>query len=651
MKKKSRVGRQMYNVLFFAFIIPIAIIGIMSVFILYREMKDRYEAQIKAENTRIKSIMFDITSSVYTNLETIMSSQDYRDMFTSSHFARQEQEQYISLTRAIGSLRGTTAAISSINIYTNNPVIPTGNNIVNVGKSGEEKLGDDAKLAAGSGNAGDPFSRFEWYEQIDTMAWNSYTCSHVPLNDYEDAYELTLVRRFNTGSSENKAYMVVTVSTNYLRNRLINNDEYMLICLSGYPVFFSSQYGETEIEMPEISEEGPDKYNFLGDMMLGDGLALTYISSFAPYKVDSRFFVLVGDYEAHDQINAILREFMVILLLTLMTPIVIVIMYSRFFTKRVNALRQAMHRASVGDYDIIEDVTGDDELSDTFNDLKLTTEKIRENEGRYYEQRIREQELINMQQNMEFKMLSGQINPHFLYNTLEAIRMQAIRGGDRDVATSVKYLAKIMHYVLESTGKTTATLADELKHVESYLQIQRLRFGEKVSWNFYIDGEFDPEKYHILPLLLQPIVENAITHGLKDMDRNGHVSIIVEYDMKNRNSMEDESGLKLSETTDKRKLLITINDDGKGMTQEEVERLNASLSEKRVEGDEKAAQSIGLYNIHQRIKLVCGDEYGMTIRAQEGKGTSVELRLPGDGLSIEKMNTLVVEEKKDERQE
>jgi len=650
-KKKSRVGRQMYNVLFFAFIIPIAIIGIMSVFILYREMKDRYEAQIKAENTRIKSIMFDITSSVYTNLETIMSSQDYRDMFTSSHFARQEQEQYISLTRAIGSLRGTTAAISSINIYTNNPVIPTGNNIVNVGKSGEEKLGDDAKLAAGSGNAGDPFSRFEWYEQVDTMAWNSYTCSHVPLNDYEDAYELTLVRRFNTGSSENKAYMVVTVSTNYLRNRLINNDEYMLICLSGYPVFFSSQYGETEIEMPEISEEGPDKYNFLGDMMLGDGLALTYISSFAPYKVDSRFFVLVGDYEAHDQINAILREFMVILLLTLMTPIVIVIMYSRFFTKRVNALRQAMHRASVGDYDIIEDVTGDDELSDTFNDLKLTTEKIRENEGRYYEQRIREQELINMQQNMEFKMLSGQINPHFLYNTLEAIRMQAIRGGDRDVATSVKYLAKIMHYVLESTGKTTATLADELKHVESYLQIQRLRFGEKVSWNFYIDGEFDPEKYHILPLLLQPIVENAITHGLKDMDRNGHVSIIVEYDMKNRNSMEDESGLKLSETTDKRKLLITINDDGKGMTQEEVERLNASLSEKRVEGDEKAAQSIGLYNIHQRIKLVCGDEYGMTIRAQEGKGTSVELRLPGDGLSIEKMNTLVVEEKKDERQE
>jgi len=650
-KKKSRVGRQMYNVLFFAFIIPIAIIGIMSVFILYREMKDRYEAQIKAENTRIKSIMFDITSSVYTNLETIMSSQDYRDMFTSSHFARQEQEQYISLTRAIGSLRGTTAAISSINIYTNNPVIPTGNNIVNVGKSGEEKLGDDAKLAAGSGNAGDPFSRFEWYEQVDTMAWNSYTCSHVPLNDYEDAYELTLVRRFNTGSSENKAYMVVTVSTNYLRNRLINNDEYVLICLSGYPVFFSSQYGETEIEMPEISEEGPDKYNFLGDMMLGDGLALTYISSFAPYKVDNRFFVLVGDYEAHDQINAILREFMVILLLTLMTPIVIVIMYSRFFTKRVNVLRQAMHRASVGDYDIIEDVTGDDELSDTFNDLKLTTEKIRENEGRYYEQRIREQELINMQQNMEFKMLSGQINPHFLYNTLEAIRMQAIRGGDRDVATSVKYLAKIMHYVLESTGKTTATLADELKHVESYLQIQRLRFGEKVSWNFYIDGEFDPEKYHILPLLLQPIVENAITHGLKDMDRNGHVSIIVEYDMKNRNSMEDESGLKLSETTDKRKLLITINDDGKGMTQEEVERLNASLSEKRVEGDEKAARSIGLYNIHQRIKLVCGDEYGMTIRAQEGKGTSVELRLPGDGLSIEKMNTLVVEEKKDERQE
>lgn len=192
--------------------------------------------------------------------------------------------------------------------------------------------------------------------------------------------------------------------------------------------------------------------------------------------------------------------------------------------------------------------------------------------------------------------------------------MQAIRGGDRDVATSVKYLAKIMHYVLESTGTSTSKLSDELKHVESYLQIQRLRFGEKVAWNFYISDDVKPDEYEILPLLIQPIVENAISHGLKDMDKNGHISIVAEYESKNKENGND--------------LIITINDDGKGLNEEEVAALNKSLNEKRNEDDGKGAVSIGLYNIHQRIKLHYGEQYGLTIRSREGKGTSVELRLP-----------------------
>jgi two-component system sensor histidine kinase YesM len=203
------------------------------------------------------------------------------------------------------------------------------------------------------------------------------------------------------------------------------------------------------------------------------------------------------------------------------------------------------------------------------------------------------------------------------------------------VATSVKYLAKIMHYVLDSTGTNTSKLSDELKHVESYLQIQRLRFGEKVNWNFYIAEDVDTEGYRILPLLIQPIVENAISHGLKEMDKNGHISIVAEYEskIKNKKSNNDienteESVENEAYEEEERQLIITINDDGKGMSEEEVAALNESLDEKRNDKDGKGAASIGLYNIHQRIKLHYGEKYGMTIRSQEGKGTSVELRLP-----------------------
>lgn len=605
---RGRVGGQMYRVLIFALIIPMVIIGVVSVTIIMRQVQDRYEEQLRAENIRIKSIVFDITSIVYTSLEPIISSQEYRDMFASDSYAVVTKGRFDSLEAAVSSIIRTTAAISSINIYTNNPKVPTGSHVVNVGISGAERFGDNAEIAAGSGVTDDPFSRFEWYNDIDDSVWDSYTCTHVSVNEYEKDYELALVRRFNTGSSQNRAYIVVTVSTNYLRNRLLTTDNYMLVSLDNHPVFFSSNYNESEIEMPEIDGGGVDEYNYMGDMMLDGKLALTCVSSFVPYKITSRFFVLTGDYKAHEAIKDIMSGFILGLLLAIIVPLFIVILYSRYFTTRVNTLREAMHRASIGNYDIIENISGDDELADTFKDLKATTQQIREQEARFFETKIHEQQLINMQQNMEFKILSGQINPHFLYNTLEAIRMQAIRGGDRGVATSVKYLAKIMHYVLESTGKSTATLAEEFTHVESYLQIQRLRFGDRINWNFYIAEDFDTSKYYMLPLLLQPIVENAVSHGLKDMDQNGHISIIVE--------------------TEGQKLLITVNDDGKGMSTKQVEDLNFSINKKRQEDDEKGVESIGLYNINQRIKYYYGGDYGLTIRSNQGKGTSVELRLP-----------------------
>ena len=144
--------------------------------------------------------------------------------------------------------------------------------------------------------------------------------------------------------------------------------------------------------------------------------------------------------------------------------------------------------------------------------------------------------------------------------------------------------------------------------MESYLQIQRLRFGERINWNFYIADDFDTSAYHMLPLLLQPIVENSVSHGLKEMDQNGHIIIIVE--------------------TREEKLLITVNDDGKGMSPKQVEELNLSINEKRQEDDEKGVASIGLYNINQRIRFFYGSDYGLTIRSNQGKGTSVELRLP-----------------------
>lgn len=142
-----------------------------------------------------------------------------------------------------------------------------------------------------------------------------------------------------------------------------------------------------------------------------------------------------------------------------------------------------MHKASTEDYDIIPTFRGQDELSEAFADLQTMVQMIKEKDAKMYEAKINEKELLNEQQVMEFKMLANQINPHFLYNTLESIRMKAFTAGDREVATAIKLLGKSMRYVLENTGTVFTTLDKELNYIETYIMIQRLRFGERVNYS------------------------------------------------------------------------------------------------------------------------------------------------------------------------
>ena len=145
--------------------------------------------------------------------------------------------------------------------------------------------------------------------------------------------------------------------------------------------------------------------------------------------------------------------------------------------------------------------------------MQVMVQKIKEKDAKMYQALLKEQQLLNEQQVMEMKMLAGQINPHFLYNTLESIRMKSLTSGNREVANAIKLLGKSMRYVLENTGTSLVTLKKELDYVETYLQIQKIRFGDRVNYRIEVIGMLDLEKYLILPLLLQPVVENAIVHG------------------------------------------------------------------------------------------------------------------------------------------
>jgi two-component system sensor histidine kinase YesM len=248
-------------------------------------------------------------------------------------------------------------------------------------------------------------------------------------------------------------------------------------------------------------------------------------------------------------------------------------------------------------------IDGNDEIGQLYDDLNIMVESINKLINEVYLGEIQKEQLKLRQKEAEFKMLANQINPHFLYNTLETIRMKAFCNGDKEIADIVKKLGKIMRRNLEVSGKEV-TLKSELELIEGYLQIQSMRFEGMVSYEMNIEDNIDTESYKILPLLLQPVVENAFIHGLEEKRNKG--TIIINIFIKEK------------------LLIVKICDDGVGIKLERLQEINKKLDC----FEENNGKSIGLMNVNQRIKMYYGGEYEMKIESEFGKGTIVTLFLP-----------------------
>lgn len=546
-------------------------------------MSDHYRTQVNADGLRVNSILFDVTTSLYTSTDSIVSSQNCMQLFGSDFTAESDQQYFSTLDEELNTFRKNTAAISSIHIYTNNPNIPNGNYISSLSDYSDE----DWFL-----NTGKSYSTWTSLPNTDSFG--------------NETYELSFIHRIGVISNEYSAYLVIHLDSNYLKNRIDQTDYEIMVSVDDSLVFYSTNRSFLQTQMPVPEDFDGSYYKYTGALLVNDRLTLSEILTFRPYKTDNLFFISVNDFSAYQNINHMTFLYIGILAAATLVPALVIFLFSSYFSRRVTTLKSAMHQARIGDYNIIDQFSGDDELSETFSDLKATVQMIHEKEALFYQSQLNEQQLINRQQQIEFEMLASQINPHFLYNTLETIRMQALSSGNRDVATSIKLLGKSMHYVLKNTGTSFTTLTKELDYIKTYLAIQKLRFGDRVNAELSIQEDLDTDSYKILPLLLQPIVENAIIHGLEAIDKNGHITIRI---------MQKAPYL-----------MITISDNGSGMNTEELAALRENIL--TYNSDSNAERSIGLYNINQRIQLFYGEEYSMEIDSSPDSGTAVTLKLP-----------------------
>lgn len=288
--------------------------------------------------------------------------------------------------------------------------------------------------------------------------------------------------------------------------------------------------------------------------------------------------------------------FLLIGLLLAMYPLLVIV--SRVISKPLARLSTAMDQFKQGDFTQQVEVAADDEIGEVTECFNRMVRDIKELIDRNYVMSLKEKE-------SELLALQAQINPHFLYNTLDSLYWRTMDSGNEDLAEDIYTLSQLFRMVL-GHGQGVVPVSQEIELVRCYLQIQKMRFTTRLEYE--IDVEEEILDIHIPKLILQPFVENAIVHGLENQGDKGSVTV-----------MGRRQG---------RFLEFRVEDTGVGMTQEQIDAV-WDVSDSR----KYASQRIGRYaikNVKERLELKYKDAYQLNIQSEVGKGTIVTIVIPID---------------------
>ena len=425
----------------------------------------------------------------------------------------------------------------------------------------------------------------------------SVSSAHVEnLVDFRYPWVISLVRDMRTAPS-GQSFGLIQVDLNYdiiaslCRNIQLGKSGYVFILSSSGDIVYHPRqqliYGNLKSErIADILAMNGGSRNAVVD---GRAILYTAVSS-----KETGWKVVAVSYL--DELFGASREaeyyFFLLSLLAFVMAIGVALFISTNISKPIESLRRSMQAVESGNFDIDITVNSTNEVYQLARDCDIAVKKVRD----LIAQSRREQEL---KRKLELRALQGQINPHFLYNTLDSIIWMIELGENERAIDMTSSLAKFFRLGI-SRGSETISVRTEIEYVQTYLAIQKQRYKDKLSYEI----AFSPELYshQILKLLIQPLVENAIYHGIKNIEGMGLIRIIGER--------ENDT------------IVIRIGDNGVGMQAAQLEALAAGLIEPR------QSNGVGVRNVQDRIRLYFGDEYGVQFESTPGAGTTATIRIP-----------------------
>ena len=389
-------------------------------------------------------------------------------------------------------------------------------------------------------------------------------------------------------------------------NKYKDKDSEIILCDSNRNIVYEKDYKHIAEKLggvldPSRMEEG-QQGNFIMTADNGRMLVTHLTSDYTKWKM-----ICLTPENKFKSIAVLLRNLnLLIIILGVGMSSIASILLSKAITKNIIRLNKSMKKVQTGNLGVIlEPLSGDEigELTATFNTMVTRLNELIQQE---YLERIKRQEAEIKEKQAELGVLLNQINPHFLYNTLDTIRITAALNGDKTVEDMLFVLSSFFRLSIYR-GEDSTSLEKEMELIKCYMQIHKFRYGDKIECFYHIPNEI--LDYTIPRFILQPLVENSVHHGLELKKGKGILTIEA--------AMSDI-------------LEITISDNGKGMPEEEIQQYNHMFRENVVTPGKSDSQmpNIGLINVQQRITLKYGRPYGLTLSNNHGGGLTVLVRLP-----------------------
>lgn len=560
------------------FIVATAVVSFMIISI--------NQSRTAVRNTAIEytsqliDMMNESIDSYITNMESIaqivVENSDVRSyLFTASQDTELREEYGGRVTELFQTLKDTGGDICNIGI---------------IGEDGRYLINNaDTMINPYAG-----YEKTEWYRRA-LLGEEVITSSHVQnIVSDEFPWVVTLSREIPGRAGDGGAVLFVDLNFSSI-SRLcektnlgdkgyvfITDDAGNLIYHPKQRLIYSGLW-EEEFTLDMLSE---------GDVVFSrDGQKLYTIS-----KSEITGWTMVGvTYleEMMSRTNRLRNLFYLMAIVLVGVALMLSVFLTDMVTKPLRKLRESMKVVEGGNFDVeIEEPDTGDEISDLFRSFRSMILKIRE----LIEQNTAEQ---REKRKSELNALQAQINPHFLYNTLDSIIWMAEGGNRKDVVLMTSSLAKLLRKSISNKNEMV-TLEEEIEYTRSYLTIQKMRYVDKLEYE--IDVEPAVMRMEIVKLIIQPLVENAIYHGIKYKEGKGLIRITGGFE-------EDQ-------------IVLRVSDNGVGMTEEEL----SHVFDERVTDTRK--NGVGVLNVHRRIRLYYGGEYGLSFESVKGKGTCVSIHLP-----------------------